>query len=170
MTRNNVIIMVTVAFLMTLHGIESTDTNEEKIDDTLEVIDDQVNQLNESLLSSKLQSTNQQQSTISINSTQSKNFNHHKVITCSFDKNATRGDFICSCKTCYDFTSGKVTFHRIYCERVTNRIERLDEKGKKLLTRIKRPFEDINGLIKTSLRDWAALQTLEYLGKQMRIA
>lgn len=95
--------------------------------------------------------------------------NNHPI-NCWFDRNATRGDFHCSSKTCYDFVSGKVTFHRIYCERFKNRVERLDEKSKKAIKRIKAPIEGFNQLFKTSLRDWAALQALEYVAKRMRIA
>lgn len=89
---------------------------------------------------------------------------------CWFDRNATRGDFHCSSKTCYDFSNGKVTFHQVYCERFKNRVERLDEKSKNVIKRIKKPIEGLNQLLKTSLRDWVALQGLEYVAKRMKIA
>lgn len=88
---------------------------------------------------------------------------------CWFDKNATRGDFHCSSKTCYNFKTGNVKYHRVYCERFKGRVERMDERSKKMIRKIREPIEKFNSLFKTSLRDWVALKFLDFVSKSMRL-
>lgn len=101
------------------------------------------------------------------NKSEAVNLISHPNDYCWFDKNATRGDFHCSSKTCYNFQSASIKYHRVYCERFQNRVERLDERSKRIMRKIREPMEKFNQLLKTSLRDWIALKFLDFLSKRM---
>ena len=84
-------------------------------------------------------------------------------IVCQTDRNATRQDFLCTSKTCYNTTSGLVTTFKSVCYRYKNRIESMDERTRKLMKVAKEPVEATKVIIKTAWKDWLGLQFIEYL-------
>jgi hypothetical protein len=85
------------------------------------------------------------------------------AIICQSDRNATRKDFLCTSKTCYNSTSGLVTSYKTACYRFNNRIATFDERARHLIKVSKEPLQATKVIFKGAWKDWVGLQFIDWM-------
>lgn len=86
-------------------------------------------------------------------------------IKCVLDRNTTRGDFLCSMQTCYNFTSGMVSSYRSFCYRIRNGMASIEERSDRLIMAYHKPWISLYKHLRETFEYWVGIELLERLWK-----